>query len=69
MSKKKVNPIDLIIEKNNQIDEIANMMLDDTMSEADKHRKLDEFVDSLGFMAKLQNEIEEKRKGPMFTNG
>lgn len=65
---KKINPIDLIIEKNNQIDEIANMMLNDTISEADKHRKLDEFVNSLGALPSLMQHIEEKRKGPMFTN-
>ena len=67
--KKKANPIDLIIEKNKQIDEIADMMLDDTISEADKHRKLDEYIQSLGLIPNLLNHIEEKRKGPMFPNG
>jgi len=67
--KKKPNPIDLIIEKNNQIDEIADMMLDDNISEADKHRKLDEFVESLGPLPSIMQHIEEKRKGPMFPNG
>lgn len=66
---KKLNPIDLIIEKNNQIDEIANMMLDNNISEADKHRKLDEFVESLGLLPSLMQYIEEKKKGPMFPNG
>lgn len=67
--KKKINPIDLIQEKNNEIDEIANMMLDDTISEADKHRKLDAYIESLGLLPNLLNHIEEKRKGPMFPNG
>ena len=67
--KKKINPIDLIEQKNNEIDKLADMMLDNTISEADKHRKLDEFVNSLGVLPSLMQHIEEKRKGPMFPNG
>ena len=67
--KKKTNPIDLIQEKNNEIDKLADMMLDDTISEADKHSKLDEYIQSLGLIPNLLNHIEEKRKGPMFPNG
>ena len=67
--KKKTNPINLIQEKNNEIDKLADMMLDDTISEADKHRKLDEFVNSLGVLPSIMQHIEEKRKGPIFPNG
>lgn len=67
--KKKINPIDLIQEKNNEIDKLADMMLDNTISEADKHRKLDEFVNNLGVLPSIMQHIEEKRKGPIFPNG
>lgn len=66
---KKVNPIDIIEEKNNEIDQLAKDILDDTLSEMEKHKKLDEFVNKLGLLPNLLNHIEEKRKGPIFPNG
>jgi hypothetical protein len=67
--KKKDNPMDIVKEKNKQIDDLFDMMSDENMSEADKHRKLDKFVADLGIVASMVNHIEEKRKGPMFPNG
>ena len=69
MKKKKLDPIDLIMQKNNEIDKLAESILDDNLSEEEKVEKLDDFVNSLGALPNLMSMIEEKRKGPIFPNG
>ena len=40
----KPNPIDLIKEKNKQIDELAEMVMDENISEVEKHLALDNYL-------------------------
>jgi hypothetical protein len=64
----KTNPIDLIKEKNKQIDELAEMVMDENISEVEKHLALDNYLKELGALPNLMKEIDEIRKGPMFGN-
>jgi hypothetical protein len=64
----KTNPIDLIKEKNKQIDELAEIVMDENISEADKHQALDNYLKELGALPSLMQQIDEMKKGPSFVD-
>jgi hypothetical protein len=64
----KPNPIDLIKEKNKQIDELATMVMDENISEVDKHLALDNYLKELGALPGLMQQIDEMKKGPSFVH-
>jgi hypothetical protein len=64
----KPNPIDLIKEKNKQIDELAEMVMDKNVSEVDKHLALDNYLKELGALPSLMQQIDKIRKGPSFVH-
>jgi hypothetical protein len=64
----KPNPIDLIKEKNKQIDELAEMVMDKNVSEVDKHQALDNYLKELGALPSLMQQINQIKKGPSFVH-
>jgi hypothetical protein len=64
----KTNPIDLIKEKNKQIDELAEMVMDKNVSEVDKHKALDNYLKELGALPSLMQQINQMKKGPSFVH-
>ena len=64
----KTNPIDLIKEKNKQIDELAEMVMDKNVSEVDKHQALDNYLKELGALPSLMQQIDKMKKGPSFVH-
>jgi hypothetical protein len=64
----KPNPIDLIKEKNKQIDELAEMVMDKNISEVDKHQALDNYLKELGALPSLMQQINQIKKGPSFVH-
>jgi hypothetical protein len=50
-----------------EVDALKDALLDESLSEQEKLDKINEFENSLGFMQRYMKEIEERRKGPMFT--
>jgi hypothetical protein len=64
----KPNPIDLIKEKNKQIDELAEMVMDENISEVDKHLALDNYLKELGALPSLMQQIDKMKKGPSFVH-
>jgi hypothetical protein len=64
----KTNPIDLIKEKNKQIDELAEMVMDENISEVEKHQALDNYLKELGALPSLMQQIDKIKKGPSFVH-
>lgn len=64
----KPNPIDLIKEKNKQIDELAEMVMDENISEVEKHQALDNYLKELGALPSLMQQIDKIKKGPSFVH-
>ena len=64
----KTNPIDLIKEKNKQIDKLAEMVMDKNVSEVDKHQALDNYLKELGALPSLMQQINQMKKGPSFVH-
>jgi len=64
----KPNPIDLIKEKNKQIDELAEMVMDKNVSDVDKHQALDNYLKELGALPSLMQQINQIKKGPSFVH-
>ncbi len=64
----KTNPIDLIKEKNKQIDKLAEIVMDENISEVDKHQALDNYLKELGALPSLMQQINQIKKGPSFVD-
>jgi len=64
----KPNPINLIKEKNKEIDKLAEMVMDENISEVEKHQALDNYLKELGALPSLMQQIDEIRKGPSFVH-
>jgi hypothetical protein len=64
----KPNPIDLIKEKNKEIDKLAEMVMDENISEVEKHLALDNYLKELGALPSLMQQIDEMKKGPSFVH-
>lgn len=64
----KTNPIDLIKEKNAEIDKLAEIVMDKNISEVNKHQALDNYIKELGALPSIMQNIENIRKGPSFVH-